>query len=86
MSSALPETFVVDITANEIEMGLRKNCRHCPLALALFLRTGMVWSVTTTKAARYGSAVDTHDADDFLGRFDAGYSVEPRTVTLTVSA
>lgn len=86
-TQALPDTFVVDVLDEDIQLGAPSASR-CPIYRAavreLFLKYGLqpVVGIGMSGAA-IGEARYDHDGVLFVSKFDSHLPVEPRTVTFT---
>lgn len=75
--------MLIEVTQNDIEMGLRDNCRSCPVARALTRATGKPWQVHADRFQLDQHECDTLDAEmpgavsDFVQEFDACRPVQP---------
>jgi hypothetical protein len=81
------KTITVNVTQEDIEKGVQKDCGDCPLALAL--RRELATFVAVGNAARGWEAWENGNiyelsqaAISFVKQFDAGLPVEPSTFRL----
>lgn len=86
---ALPDTFTVDVTDEDIQLGSR-DAFGCPIQRAatrhLFLNHGFHGRlVVGMKSANVNREMDTyyHDGLLFIAKFDSHIPVEPCRVTFT---
>lgn len=72
--------MLVRITSTDIRKGKRRDCRHCPVKLALDRTTGRSWmlSLTTTVESRTGAAITLPpEVSARIGDYDAGRPMTP---------
>lgn len=79
--------ITIDVTAEHIKKGKRKNCKLCPIALAArgVIPEDWIWVDQCALTVRvdgpdipsYPSYSLPEDAQEFIRRFDQGYEVEP---------
>lgn len=77
----------VNVTQDHIVSGLRQNCYHCPVAIAMEVSTGQEWSVYVIGARRLCDSVflDLPDAVRiFASNFDKGHSVAPFSFDINI--
>lgn len=72
----------VRVTQEDINLGESRNCRWCPVALAMWRATGKRWlvspiSMTVADINDSGSVCLPHIAYLFVLDFDAGRPVQP---------
>jgi hypothetical protein len=83
-------TLHVDVLQHHIDAGVRRDCRLCPVAMALQRATGEAWRVSEKRAVlRRGSATPIRvripvNVTSFIRRFDAGEPVAPFEFTIEV--
>lgn len=92
---ALPDSFSVRVTKEDIARGIKARCLECPVALALNRARprpkGQAWSVQQPAVAIVSprgfpqmavdrSLVFRHDAGPFVEDFDNGKPLQPFTV------
>jgi hypothetical protein len=73
--------MLIQVTADDLARGQRRNHARCPVALALNRATGKEWVVSTAFAYRLGvqapSVFFPFEASLRITMFDAGRPVEP---------
>lgn len=81
--------LTIEVTADDIAMGERRNAYACPIALALrrhvqTAEVGFPYVEFSTAEKLYVRAYMTLRMLDFIGLFDRGNLVQPTTFRLTV--
>lgn len=77
-----PVKVTVEVTQADIDIGCKKDCLNCPVAVALERATGKMWSVLGTCARRpaeFEVYLLPESARQFIGAFDEGEPVKPFT-------
>ena len=68
----------IQVTQENIDRGIRRNCGFCPIANALFDATGEWWMVDGNHAHLRRRMIELPTiATDFIDDFDSGAPVEP---------
>lgn len=80
------ETFTVQMIQQDIDLGLRRQCRACPVTRALNRMTGHEWSSNTVYARDTNTNelwYQSQEVARFITNFDAGNPVAPIEFTIT---
>ena len=96
MNLTFPCTLTIEVTQEDIDRGLPRNCGHCPVALAVMRATGFeevyvsAWSMQLYRKGSYvpgGSALTPKEAAGFIDAFDGrGACPEPFSFTVDFKA
>jgi hypothetical protein len=81
-----PSKFVVEVTTNDIKLGIQNESDACPVALAIKRKTGLLSRVyVSLMGADVGSTLYKLDGQTtvFIKKFDKGDPVLPFTAILT---
>jgi hypothetical protein len=79
----LPDRFTVDVTPEDIRLGVPGSCRSCPVARAIRRVYRADWIVGGQTAELSRDEWWRHDATKFIAAFDDERPVSPCTVTFT---
>jgi hypothetical protein len=95
-ASTFPKTMTIHVTQHDIDNGVRREGRHCPIALAVERRTksdgtlepivltdGQTTEITDVRG--YAQYLGPHEAIDFVADFDDHGNVEPFSFRMTLS-
>ena len=70
----MSNSVTVEVTQTHIENGSRRDCRECPIALAITDKLGMIAEVTLGQAEVLNTLYKLpEEADSFLRQYDSGY-------------
>ena len=72
--------MVIEVTADDIDAGIQGDCMYCPLALAIYRKSGRsveVWSDLFTVVRTNTDHFLPDLAKEFRRQFDAGRPVSP---------
>ena len=83
--------MLITVTQKDIDLGIRKNCRVCPVALAVYRAINLPIEVSAFNVCHegpYGEIIAPlpPEATRFILDFDAGKEVGPFTFDLPISA
>lgn len=86
--------MLIEVTAEDIDAGKRRDCHGCPVATALDRATGERWAVGVDERGRAVARRERFDgwfalpraASEFVRRFDAGGMPGPFTFEFDAEA
>jgi hypothetical protein len=83
--------LTIDVTQDDIAIGFKQNCQACPVARACFRILGVDVSVNGDQVKDYEwpHVLESDlppEVGRWIGRFDAGWEVEPFSFDIDVPA